>query len=408
LTAADALGYCLGSKRSFAEFPKPARSRDAMTSALFTPLKLRELQLANRIAVSPMCQYSAEDGVADDWHLAHLTMLAGSGAGLVVIEMTDVMRTGRITPGCLGLYSDECEAGLKRVIASVRRWGQAKLGIQLAHAGRKGSTNPPWKNAGGPLKADEGAWQTVAPSPIPFAEGWPAPKELTTPEIEQIIVAFADAARRAARLGFDTLEIHGSHGYLLHQFLSPLSNKRNDEWGGSFANRMRFPLRVAEAMRAVWPKQKPLGMRITTNEWTEGGLTPDDAVAFARELKARGLDYACCSGGGNIATAKVPVGPGYMVDNAAKVKREAGIATRAIGMILAPQQAEDIVSSGKADFVALARGFLDDPHWAWHAAETLGAKVSVPPQYARATVETWPGAKIVRPPKPAAAAGDAR
>ena len=374
-----------------------------MASALFTPLKLRELELANRIAVSPMCQYSAEDGVANDWHLAHLTMLSGSGAGLVVIEMTDVTRTGRITPGCLGLYSDKCEAGLKRAIASVRRWGHAKLGIQLAHAGRKGSTNPPWRNAGGPLKADEGAWQTVAPSPIPFAEGWPTPKELTGPEIEQIVAAFADAARRAVRLGFDTLEIHGAHGYLLHQFLSPLSNKRADEWGGSFANRMRFPLRVTEAVRAAWPKEKPLGMRITTNEWVEGGLTPDDAVVFAREAKARGLDYACCSGGGNLPKPP-PVSPGYMVDYAAKVKHEAGIATRAIGMILAAQQAETIVSSGNADFVALARGFLDDPHWAWHAAETLGAKVPVPPQYARATVETWPGAKIVRPPKQAEAA----
>jgi NADPH2 dehydrogenase len=370
-----------------------------MTSALFTPLKLRELTLANRIAVSPMCQYSAEDGVANDWHLAHLTMLAGSGAGLVVIEMTDVTRTGRITPGCLGLYSDECEAGMKRVLASVRKWGQAKLGIQLAHAGRKGSSHKPW-NGSGPLKADEGAWQTVGASPIPFAEGWPAPKELTTPEIEQIIAAFADAARRAQRLGFDTVEIHGAHGYLIHQFLSPLSNKRTDEWGGSFANRMRLAVRVTEAVRAVWPKEKPLGMRITDNEWAEGGLTPDDAVALAKELKTRGLDYACCSGGGNLPKPP-PMAPGYMVEYAAKVKREAGIATRAIGMILTPQQAEEIVASGKADFVALARGFLDDPHWAWHAAETLGVKIPVPPQYARATAEFWPGAKIVRPAKTA-------
>jgi len=373
-----------------------------MTSKLFSSFALRTLTLKNRIVVSPMCQYSADDGVASDWHMAHLPTMAISGAGLTMIEMTDVEPAGRITLGCLGLYSDACEAALQRVVRSAKRWGSAAIGIQLAHAGRKGSTHKPW-DGGAPLQPQAGAWQTVAPSAIPFADGWPAPAALTEADLERIVGAFATATRRALRVGIDLVELHGAHGYLLHQFQSPLSNKRTDKkWGGSAENRMRFPLRVVEAVRAVWPEDKPLGMRISCHEWTDGGLTPDDAVVYARALKARGVDYLCCSGGGNVATAKIPVGPGYMVEFAAKVRRDAGIATRAIGMILTPQQAETIVADGHADMVALARGFLDDPRWGWHAAEALGAPIPAPPQYQRATRDTWPGAKLMRPTAAAA------
>lgn len=373
-----------------------------MTSALFSPLKLRSLTLKNRIVVSPMCQYSADDGVASDWHLAHLTNLACSGAGLVVIEMTDVEREGRITLGCHGLYSDSCEAGLKPVIAAMRKWGGAAIGIQLAHAGRKGSTHKPW-DGGAPLKPEESAWQTVAPSPLPFSEKSPAPRQLSVADIERLVQSFVTAARRAERLGIDTLELHGAHGYLLHQFLSPLSNHRTDEYGGSLANRMRFPLRVVEALRAVWPKEKPLGMRVTSTDFLPGGWRIEDAVLFARELKARGCDYADVSGGGVVPVAPIPVAPGYMVEYAGRIKREAQIATRSVGMILTAPQAEAVIASGEADMVALARAMLDDPHWGWHAAEALGEKIPAPPQYARATIETWPGAKIIRPKAAAAA-----
>ena len=368
-----------------------------MTSKLFSPFTLRDLELANRIVVSPMCQYSAEDGAANDWHQAHLTMLSNSGAGLLMTEMTMVERDGRIPPGCLGIYSDSHVSALKRVIESCRRWGSAKLGMQLGHAGRKGSSNVPWREGGAPLKSGDGAWQTMAPSAIPFGENWPAPKPLSKPEIERIIKSFVAAAKRADRAGFDLIELHGAHGYLLHQFLSPLSNQRDDEFGGSRDNRMRFPLRVAEAVRAAWPERKALGARITGTDWLEGGWTPDDTVAFAGALKQRGFDYCDVSGGGVVPTAPIPIGPGYMVQFAEKVKREAGIATRAIGMIVAPQQAEDIIASGRADLVAMARAFLDDPHWGWHAAEALGGAVKLPPQYARAGAGLWPGAKLLRP-----------
>jgi 2,4-dienoyl-CoA reductase-like NADH-dependent reductase (Old Yellow Enzyme family) len=373
-----------------------------MASQLFSPYKLRALALKNRIVVSPMCQYSADDGVASDWHMAHLPTMAVSGAGLVMVEMTDIEPIGRITPGCLGLYSDACEAALKRVVQSMKRWGGAAIGIQLAHAGRKGSTHKPW-HGGAPLKPEEGAWQTVAPSPVPFAGGWPAPKELTEADMERVVGAFVAAAKRALRVGIDLVELHGAHGYLLHQFQSPISNKRTDKWGGSAENRLRFPLRVVEAVRAVWPDEKPLGMRISCHEWTDGGLTPDDAVVYARALKMRGVDYLCCSGGGNVATAKIPMAPGYMVEFAARVRREAGIATRAIGLILEPRQAERIVAEGHADMVALARAFLDDPRWGWHAAEALGEPIPAPPQYQRATRDTWAGAQIIRPTTVAAA-----
>jgi 2,4-dienoyl-CoA reductase-like NADH-dependent reductase (Old Yellow Enzyme family) len=367
-----------------------------MPSKLFTPIAMRGLTLPNRIVISPMCQYSAVDGSANDWHLAHLTQLALGGAGLVMIEATGVSAQARITLGCLGLYSDANEAALRRVIAAMRAFGNTPIGIQLAHAGRKASAHVPWKG-GGSLKPEEGAYVTVAPSAISFTEGWHTPAALDRAGMEQIRDDFVAATRRADRLGIDLTELHAAHGYLLQQFLSPLANRRNDEYGGSLTNRMRFPLEVFQAVRAAWPASKPLGVRINGTDWADGGWTIDDAVAFAHALKERGADYVCVSGGGTVATAKIPIGPAYMVPLADKVRRETGIATRAVGMILTPAQAEAVVAEGRADMVALARGFLDDPRWAWHAAEALGARADYPPQYERTRPEMWPGAKVVRP-----------
>jgi 2,4-dienoyl-CoA reductase-like NADH-dependent reductase (Old Yellow Enzyme family) len=362
-----------------------------MTSVLFSPTRLAGLELANRIVVSPMCQYSADDGVASDWHLTHLGMLANSGAALLVLEMTDVERRGRITHGCLGIYSDACEAGLARVVAHCRRFGKARLGIQIAHAGRKGSAQRPWEGSR-PLGADADAWPTIAPSAIPYASGWPTPREMTPADIAQVRDAFVAAVRRAVRIGFDAIELHGAHGYLLHSFVSPISNRRSDGYGGSLAARMRYPLEIAQAVRAVMPKGMPLGARITGNDWVEGGLTPDDAVAFAKALKGAGLDFVCISSGGVSADARPAVAASTNVPFAEQVKREAGIATRAVGLIVTPKQAEAIVAEGKADMVALARAMLDDPHWGWHAAQALGAEVTRPKQYQRAAPKVWPGA----------------
>jgi NADPH2 dehydrogenase len=359
-----------------------------MSSALFSPYSLAGLELANRIVVSPMCQYSANDGCANDWHLVHLGMLANSGAGLVIVEATHVERHGRITHGCVGLYSDDNEAALARVMHSARRAGSAKFGIQLAHSGRKGSAQKPWE---GPvaLKADGDPWPTIAASPIPFGDGWHAPREATEADMERVRDAFVASTRRALRIGFDEIELHMAHGYLLHGFMSPISNKRTDGYGGSFENRMRFPLSVARAVRAVVPKGVPLGARITGSDWREGGLTPDDAVAIAKLLKAEGLDFVCVSSGGVAADIRNPAEPGYNVPIAARVKKEAGIATRTVGLILTPEQADEIVAKGQADMVSAARIFLDDPHWGWHAAKALGADVARPVQYARAGPKLW-------------------
>lgn len=362
-----------------------------MPSALFSPLRLANLELANRIVVSPMCQYSANDGAASDWHITHLGMLANSGAALLVVEMTDVERRGRISHGCLGLYSDACEAALARVVAHCHRAGSAKLGVQLAHAGRKASAHMPWEGSQ-PLGPGEDAWETIAPSPIPYGAGWPTPREMTEADLEAVREAFVAAAKRAVRIGFDAIELHGAHGYLLHSFLSPISNQRRDQYGGSAEGRMRFPLAVARAVRAAVPRGIPVGARITGNDWLEGGITPDDAVAFAKALREAGLDYVDVSSGGLTANAKLPAQPGYNVPFAEKVRREAGIAVRTVGLIATPKQAEAIIAEGKADMVALARAMLDDPHWAWHAAEALGAEVARPRQYQRAAPKVWPGA----------------
>jgi NADPH2 dehydrogenase len=362
-----------------------------MTSALFSSIRLRELKLPNRIVVSPMCQYSAADGVATDWHLTHLGMLANSGAGLVVIEATGIERRGRITHGCLGLYSDDCEAALARMIDHCRRYATAKLGIQLAHAGRKASAQRPWEG-GQPLKPAEDPWQTIAPSAVPFGPDWHVPREMTADDMERVRDAFAAAAMRAVRAGIDAIELHGAHGYLIHSFISPLSNLRRDGYGGTLEARMRYPLEIAAAVRAVMPKGMPLGARITGNDWVEGGLTPDDAVAVAETLKAAGLDFVCISSGGISAEARPAVAANLNLPFAARVKREAGIATRTVGLIATPKQAEAIIAEGNADMVALARAMLDDPHWGWHAARVLGAEVARPNQYLRAAPKLWPGA----------------
>src|ERR1700742_1571370 len=359
-----------------------------MTSALFSPIRLAGLELANRLVVSPLCQYSADDGCANDWHMMHLGMLANSGASLVVVEATHVERHGRITHGCLGLYSDDNEAALSHVISQVRRAGSAKFGIQLAHSGRKGSAQRPWEG-GGSLQPGEDNWETIAASAIAFGENWQTPRVVTEADMGRVRDAFVSSAKRALRIGFDEIELHMAHGYLLHGFMSPLSNTRSDEYGGSFENRMRFPLSVARAVRAVVPKHVPLGARITGSDWREGGLTPDDAVAIAALLKDEGLDFICVSSGGVAGDIRNPSEPGYNVPIAARVKKEAGIATRAVGLIVKPDHAEQIVAKGQADLVSMARSFLDDPHWGWHAAKALGAEVMRPPQYLRAGPKLW-------------------
>ncbi len=351
------------------------------------------VEFANRIAVSPMCQYSADDGCANDWHLIHLGMLANSGAGLVMVEATHVQRHGRITHGCLGLYSDDNEAALGRVLNAARRAGSTKWGIQIGHAGRKASAQRPWEG-GGALRPDADPWQTVAPSAMPFGDNWHTPREAAEADLEGIRDAFVASAQRALRLGFDVIELHMAHGYLMHEFMSPVANRRTDQYGGSLENRLRFPLSVAKAVRAVVPREVVLGARITGSDWRPDGLSPDDGVAIAKALKAEGLVYTCVSSGGITADTRNPTTPGYNVPLAERIKTESGIGTRAVGLITEPAQAEAIVANGQADQVALARGFLDDPHWGWHAAKALGAEVARPQQYARAAPKLWaPAAK---------------
>lgn len=361
-----------------------------MSSQLFTAFPLAALSLANRIVISPMCQYSAENGSATDWHMLHLGHLALSGAGLLMIEATAVEAAGRITFGDLGLYSDDNAAALDRVVRACRRYGKAAIGIQLAHAGRKASARVPWEG-GGSLTAAAGAWPTAAPSAVPHDDGWQTPKELDRAGMARIAAAHAAAARRALALGIDLVELHSAHGYLLHEFLSPLANHRTDCYGGSRENRMRFPLEVAASLRQAWPRDRPLGARLSATDWVDGGFSPDDAVAYAAALESLGFDYVCVSSGG-FAKGRAPSRPGYNLPFAQRIRRETGIATRVVGLIVEPHQAEAIIASGQADLVALARAFLDDPRWGWHAAEALGAAPTAPPQYERAVAPAWPGA----------------
>jgi 2,4-dienoyl-CoA reductase-like NADH-dependent reductase (Old Yellow Enzyme family) len=358
--------------------------------SLFTPIELGGITLPNRVVVSPMCQYSAEDGSMTDWHTVHVGTFACSGAGLFVVEKTNVTREGRITHGCTGLYSDDNERSMARVVQVYRSITKSPIGIQLGHAGRKASSAPPFQG-GKALAAHESPWRTVAPSPIPFGDGWHTPHELSTRQLAEVKDAFVKAAERARRIGFDLVELHSAHGYLLHQFLSPLANQRRDEYG---KNRMKFPLEVAAAVREAWPKERALGARINATDWVDGGWQPEDAVAYARELKRIGLDFVCVSSGATVPQAKIPVSPGYQVPFAEKIRREVGLKTRAVGMIADPDQAEAIVASGKADMIAMARAFLDDPRWVWHAAERFGVKIDYPPQYARSRPDVWPGAAL--------------
>ena len=364
-----------------------------MTSALFQPFRLAGTDLANRIVVSPMCQYSADDGCASDWHMTHLGMLANSGAGLVVVEATHVERHGRITHGCMGLYSDHNEAAMSRVLDHCRRVGTAKFAVQIAHAGRKGSAQRPWEG-GGALPATDDPWQTLAPSALPFASNWHVPREITAGEIARVRGSFVSAAERAVRIGFDAIEMHFAHGYLLHEFFSPVSNRRSDDYGGSLENRMRLLRETAQAVRAAVPPHIALGARITASDWLDGGVTIDDAVVLAKALKADGLDYLCVSSGGLTADARNPSAPGYNTDFAARIRAEADIAVRVVGLIVDPHQANEIIAQGKADMVALGRAMLDQPHWGWQAAATLGAEVSRPPQYQRAGPKLWAGKQL--------------
>jgi 2,4-dienoyl-CoA reductase-like NADH-dependent reductase (Old Yellow Enzyme family) len=349
---------------------------------LFTPLTIRDITFRNRIGVSPMCQYSSRDGFAHDWHLIHLGSRAAGGAGLVMVEATAVEARGRITPGDVGLWKDEHIAPLARIAAFVKQQG-AVPGIQLAHAGRKGSCHTPW-NSGAPIPQSEGGWQTVAPSAVPFAPTDPIPAALDRAEIAALPALFADATRRALTAGFEVVEIHAAHGYLLHEFLSPLSNLRTDDYGGSFANRIRLLLEVTDAMRAVWPERLPLFVRISATDWKEGGWTADDSVRLAAELRGRGVDLIDCSSGGLASDAKIQPAPGFQVPFAERIRRETGILTAAVGLITEPQQADAILREGRADLVLLARQFLRDPYWPLHAAQALGIDTTPPVQYLRA------------------------
>ncbi len=350
-------------------------------SLLFSPLTLRGTTFRNRVWVSPMCQYSATDGRPDDWHLVHLGARAVGGAGLVLTEATAVSPEGRISPQDAGVWNDEQAQAWARIARFVAAQGAA-AGMQLAHAGRKGSTLRPWDGRGYVLPAD-GGWQTVGPSPIGYSD-WPAPRELDAAGLAQVVADFVAAARRADAAGFDTVELHAAHGYLLHEFLSPLTNTRTDQYGGSFDNRVRFPLEVTDAVRAVWPDHKPLLVRISATDWADGGWTVDDSVALSRLLGEHGVDLVDVSSGGLVPQQKIEVGWGYQVPFAARVRREAGVATGAVGMITEPQRAEKILTEGEADVVLLARELLRDPHWALRAAAELGADVSWPAQYDRA------------------------
>ena len=354
-----------------------------MTSALFQPISLRKLQLRNRIMVSPMCQYSATEGIANDWHLIHLGQLALGGAGLLCIEATAVEAIGRITPNCLGLYSDGNEAALRRLLEGLRRHSDTPLAIQLAHAGRKASSHTPW-DGGKLIEPKAGGWETIAPSAVPFSPSEPPPREMNAADLERVRAAFVHAARRATALGFDAIELHAAHGYLLHQFLSPLSNRRSDAYGGSLENRMRFPLEVFSEVRKVWPEAKPISVRISASDWIDGGWDLPQSIEFARRLKTAGCDCIDASSGGLAPEQKIPLGPGYQVQFAEAIRKESGIPTIAVGLITEPRQAEDIVATGRADMVALARGILFDPHWAWRAAAELGGQLRAPKQYWRA------------------------
>lgn len=351
-------------------------------SELFSPLTIKSITLKNRIVVSPMCEYSSIDGFANDWHLVHLGSRAVGGASLIMAEATAVTPEGRITPGDLGIWKDEHVEFLKRITTFIHEH-DAVAGIQIAHAGRKASMSIPW-HGNSLVGKNEGGWQTVAPSAIPFAEGYDLPEALTLKGIEKAINDFAAAAQRSLKAGFKVLEIHAAHGYLINEFLSPLTNKRTDEYGGSFENRIRLLIEIIDAVKKVWPQEYPLFVRITATEWIEGGWTVEDSVQLANVLKNKGIDLIDCSSGGNVPAVKIPLVPGYQVPLAEKIRKETGILTGAVGLITEADQAEKIIATGQADVVLLARQELRDPYFPLHAAQQLGIDVKWPVQYERA------------------------
>ena len=349
---------------------------------LFSPYSLGPLELSNRITIAPMCQYSAVDGLATDWHMIHLGSLALSGAALITLEATAVVPEGRISPSDLGLWSDAHADALAPILAAMRRHSPIKIGIQLSHAGRKASTNVPWEGGAQIAPDAPNGWQTEGPSAVPHTEGDAAPLALDAPGLERVRDSFVAAARRAHALGFDAIELHGAHGYLLHQFLSPLANHRTDAYGGSLENRMRYPLEVFAAVRAAVPSMT-LGMRISATDWVDGGWDLEQSVRFAQELERIGCDFIHVSSGGVSTAQKIPVEPGYQIGFAERIKHDTGLPTIGVGLITEARHAEAILQAGQADVIALARAMLYDPRWPWHAAAELGAQVSAPPQYWR-------------------------
>jgi 2,4-dienoyl-CoA reductase-like NADH-dependent reductase (Old Yellow Enzyme family) len=352
---------------------------------LFEPYKIRDLVLRNRVVVSPMCQYSSDDGFASDWHLVHLGSRAVGGAAVVFTEATAVEARGRISPQDLGIWKDEHMEMLARIVRFIQGQG-AIPAMQLAHAGRKGSTRRPWEPPPGAIAPEDGGWVPVGPTSQPFAPNYPVPTPLDEAEIGVIVRAFATAARRALACGFQIIELHFAHGYLAHEFYSPLSNTRTDRYGGSLENRIRFALQVAEAVRAVWPERLPLFARISSTDWVDGGWDIVQSVALAKRLRERGVDLIDCSSGGNVADAQIPMGPLYQVPFAERIRRDAGIATAAVGLITTPEECERILSRGQADLVVMAREFLRDPYFPMYAADALGVDIPWPKQYERARI----------------------
>jgi 2,4-dienoyl-CoA reductase-like NADH-dependent reductase (Old Yellow Enzyme family) len=351
-------------------------------SKLFSPLKIREVEFKNRIFVSPMCQYSSIDGIPNDWHLVHLGSRAVGGSGLIIAEASAVSPEGRITPDDNGIWNDIQVEGFRRITDFIKNQN-CLSGIQLAHAGRKASTYSPWKG-NGEITEDKGGWQTIAPSAISFGKNYPCPKELSKEEIQKVITQFKSAAERSIKAGFDVIEIHMAHGYLIHEFLSPISNQRNDEYGGSLENRCKFAVKIAQEVRDVIPSSVPLFARISSTDWIEDGWNLEESIYLAKQLKIAGVDLIDCSSGGNISGAKIPAGPGYQIPFADKIRREADILTGGVGFITSPVQAEQIIATGQADAVFLAREFLRDPYWPLKAAKQLKEDINWPLQYSRA------------------------
>jgi 2,4-dienoyl-CoA reductase-like NADH-dependent reductase (Old Yellow Enzyme family) len=351
-------------------------------SQLFSPYSIGKLSLKNRIVIAPMCQYSADNGEATDWHLIHLGHLALSGAGLLIIEATAVEPDGRISPADLGLWSDATELALKKVLTAVRKYSPIPIAIQLGHAGRKASSHVPW-GGGRLIPVEQGGWRPVAPSAISHAPDEAPPLALDRDGLQRVLQAFITSAQRAHRLGLDAIEVHAAHGYLLHQFLSPLANRRDDEYGGPLENRMRFPLEVFDAMRAAIPAEKPVGVRVSATDWVDGGWEVEQCIAFGQALRERGCSFIHVSSGGISPQQQIPLGPDYQVPLAERIRSATGLPTIAVGLVTGAAQAEAIVAAGRADMVALARGILFDPRWPWHAAVELGGQVTAPPQYWR-------------------------